>query len=61
MRIIFMGTPEFSAEFLRHLIKGEHQVIAVATQPDKPVGPWNGITFAARAELHCNYVHNTMP
>jgi len=38
MRIIFMGTPEFSAEFLRHLIKGEHQVIAVATQPDKPVG-----------------------
>ncbi len=38
MRIIFMGTPEFSAEFLKYLIKGEHQVIAVATQPDKPVG-----------------------
>ncbi len=38
MRIIFMGTPEFSAEFLRHLIKGEHQVIAAVTQPDKPVG-----------------------
>jgi len=33
-----MGTPEFSAEFLKHLIKGEHQVIAVATQPDKPMG-----------------------
>jgi len=33
-----MGTPEFSAEFLKYLIKGEHQVIAVATQPDKPVG-----------------------
>ena len=38
MRIIFMGTPEFSVEFLRHLIKGEHQVIAVATQPDKQAG-----------------------
>ncbi len=38
MRIIFMGTPEFSAEFLRHLIKGGHQVIAVATQPDKSAG-----------------------
>jgi len=38
MRIIFMGTPEFSAEFLRHLIKGEHQVIAAVTQPDKPMG-----------------------
>jgi len=53
MRIIFMGTPEFSADFLRHLIKGEHQVVAVATQPDKPVG--RGM------ELHCNYVHHTMP
>ncbi|MCL2260492.1 MAG: methionyl-tRNA formyltransferase [Fibromonadales bacterium] len=38
MRILFMGTPEFSAEFLKHLLKGEHQVVAVATQPDKPVG-----------------------
>jgi len=33
-----MGTPEFSAEFLKHLLKGEHHVVAVATQPDKPVG-----------------------
>jgi methionyl-tRNA formyltransferase len=33
-----MGTPEFSAEFLMHLIESEHQVAAVATQPDKPVG-----------------------
>ncbi|MCL2282899.1 MAG: methionyl-tRNA formyltransferase [Fibromonadales bacterium] len=38
MRILFMGTPEFSAEFLKHLIKSEHQVVAVATQPDKPMG-----------------------
>ena len=38
MRIVFMGTPEFSAEFLKHLIKSEHQVVAVATQPDKPKG-----------------------
>jgi methionyl-tRNA formyltransferase len=33
-----MGTPEFAAEFLKHLIKGEHNVIAVATQPDKQSG-----------------------
>jgi methionyl-tRNA formyltransferase len=38
MRIIFMGTPEFAAEFLKHLAKGEHEVIAVATQPDKQSG-----------------------
>jgi methionyl-tRNA formyltransferase len=33
-----MGTPEFAAEFLKHLIKSKHNVIAVATQPDKPSG-----------------------
>jgi len=38
MRIIFMGTPEFASEFLKHLLKGEHEVIAVATQPDKQSG-----------------------
>jgi len=37
MRIIFMGTPEFSAEFLKHLMKS-HEVIAVATPPDKQSG-----------------------
>jgi methionyl-tRNA formyltransferase len=33
-----MGTPEFAAEFLQHLIKGGHEVITVATQPDKQSG-----------------------
>jgi methionyl-tRNA formyltransferase len=33
-----MGTPEFAADFLRHLIKSRHKVVAVATQPDKPSG-----------------------
>jgi methionyl-tRNA formyltransferase len=38
MRIVFMGTPEFSVHFLEHLIKSEHKVIAVATKPDKQAG-----------------------
>jgi len=38
MRVVFMGTPEFSVEFLKFLIKSEHEVIAVATQPDKQAG-----------------------
>ncbi|MDR2580055.1 MAG: methionyl-tRNA formyltransferase [Fibromonadaceae bacterium] len=38
MRIVFMGTPEFAVEFLKHLIKSEHEVIAVATQPDRQSG-----------------------
>ncbi len=38
MRIIFMGTPEFSVPCLEHLILNQHQVVAVYTQSDKPVG-----------------------
>lgn len=39
MRIIFMGTPDFSVPALRALAdKGRHEVIAVITQPDKPKG-----------------------
>ena len=33
-----MGTPTFAAHFLEHLHQGPHQVVAVATQPDRPVG-----------------------
>ena len=36
-KIIFMGTPDFSTTVLEMLI-AEHDVIAVVTQPDRPVG-----------------------
>ena len=38
MRLIFMGTPEFSVQFLRHLAQGCHELVAVVTQPDRPSG-----------------------
>jgi methionyl-tRNA formyltransferase len=38
MRILFMGTPEFAVIPLEHLILNQFQVVAVYTQPDKPVG-----------------------
>lgn len=39
MKIVFMGTPEFAACFLEHLIKSDYaNVVAVVTQPDKPAG-----------------------
>ena len=38
LRIVFMGTPEFAVETLRALVENEYQVVAVVTQPDKPVG-----------------------
>lgn len=38
LRIVFMGTPEFAVETLRALVEGGYRVVAVVTQPDKPVG-----------------------
>ena len=38
MRVVYMGTPEFSVLPLERLIEGGYQVVAVYTQPDRPVG-----------------------
>ena len=38
MRIIFMGTPEFSVGTLEALIEAGHDVCLAVTQPDKPKG-----------------------
>lgn len=38
MRIVFMGTPEYSVPTIDNLIKAGHEVVAVFAQPDKPVG-----------------------
>src|SRR5213595_2172407 len=39
MRVMFIGTGEIGVPTLQALLRsGEHQVIGVVTQPDKPVG-----------------------
>ncbi|NDL66891.1 methionyl-tRNA formyltransferase [Anaerotalea alkaliphila] len=38
MRIVFMGTPDFSVPTLEALVRSEHQVVGVFTQPDKQKG-----------------------
>lgn len=38
LRIVFMGTPEFAVATLQCLVEGRYNVVAVVTQPDKPVG-----------------------
>ena len=38
LRIVFMGTPEFAVETLQALVEHQFNVVAVVTQPDKPVG-----------------------
>jgi methionyl-tRNA formyltransferase len=38
MKLVFMGTPEFAVPSLSRLIEAKHEIIAVFTQPDRPVG-----------------------
>lgn len=38
MNIIFLGTPEFAVSILDELVKSKHKVVAVVSQPDRPVG-----------------------
>lgn len=38
VKIIFAGTPEFAAVALAQLLKHNHEVVAVYTQPDRPAG-----------------------
>ena len=38
MQIVFIGTGEIGVPTLRALLKSEHEVVGIVTQPDKPVG-----------------------
>ena len=38
MRIIFLGTPEYSVTVLSTLFDAGHELLAVVTRPDKPAG-----------------------
>ncbi|MGL5435054.1 MAG: methionyl-tRNA formyltransferase [Lachnospiraceae bacterium] len=51
MRIVFMGTPDFSVPTLQRLIESKHEVAAVVTQPDKPRGRGKEIQMPPVKEL----------
>lgn len=38
MRIVFMGTPEFSVPALDALVEAGHEIACVYTQPPRPAG-----------------------
>ena len=38
MKIIFMGTPDFAAINLEYIYRAGHELVAVVSQPDKPIG-----------------------
>ncbi|MGH4050497.1 MAG: methionyl-tRNA formyltransferase [Clostridium sp.] len=54
MKIIFMGTPEFSVPSLSSLIN-EFEVKAVFTQPDRPKGRGKNLSMSAVKEVALNY------
>ena len=45
MKIIFMGTPDFSIPSLKSIYNSEHELIAVVTAPDKERGRGQKVTF----------------
>ncbi|WP_438969578.1 methionyl-tRNA formyltransferase [Methylophaga sp.] len=51
MRIIFAGTPAFAAETLAALLKSEHDICAVYTQPDRPAGRGRKLTASPVKQL----------
>jgi methionyl-tRNA formyltransferase len=38
MRFVFYGTPDFAVPTLKQLIASRHEVVQVASEPDRPVG-----------------------
>ncbi|MCY9806898.1 methionyl-tRNA formyltransferase [Lentilactobacillus senioris] len=42
--VIFMGTPKFSVPVLQGLVDNHYDILAVVTQPDRPVGRKHKIT-----------------
>jgi methionyl-tRNA formyltransferase len=51
VKIIFAGTPDFAASALAALLKTEHQILAVLTQPDRPAGRGMKLTASPVKQL----------
>ena len=51
MKIIFAGTPKFASEHLSILLEGEHEIVAVLTQPDRKSGRGKKISFSEVKEI----------
>lgn len=52
LRIVFMGTPEFAVGSLERLVEGGYNVVAVVTQPDKPVGRHGSVLQASAVKKY---------
>ncbi len=58
MKIVFMGTPLAAVPSLENLLRSDHEVVAVWTQPDRPAGRGNKLNappvkeFALESKLN---------
>src|SRR4029079_13336330 len=50
-RIVFMGTPQAAVPTLRQCVADGHEVVAVWTQPDRPSGRGNKVSFSPVKEF----------
>lgn len=55
MRVIYMGTPDFSVGILEEIIQAGHEVVLAVTQPDKPKG--RGKSMQAPPVKECALSH----
>ena len=55
MKIIFMGTPDFSVGTLEALVEAGHEVVLAVTQPDKPKGRGKEMQFTPVKECAMKY------
>lgn len=51
MKVVFMGTSDFAVPSLAKLIDHKYNIIGVVTQPDRPRGRGNKVTFSPIKEL----------
>lgn len=58
MKIIFMGTPDFSIPSLKSIYKSNHELLGIVTAPDKERGRGQKITFTPVKEFA---VENRIP
>lgn len=55
MKIVYMGTPDFSVPALRSLVEVGHELAAVVTQPDRPKGRGKNMQFTPVKEAALSY------
>ena len=58
MRIVFMGTPDYSVKTMSALLRAGHEIAALFAQPDKPVGRKQILTPPATKQFA---VENNIP